>query len=124
MKTLRERVMERAHDELCPVCAFRGADGECYPPDPPGCAVVRNIDKLIEVVRSIRSDRMDPYVARLREVVCAECENQDETGRCKLRDRADCALDDYFQLLVEIIEDEIGREARPPTRAPRGTVGA
>jgi hypothetical protein len=37
---------------------------------------------------------------------------QDAQGRCRMRDHSDCALDDYFPLIVEIIEDELERVAK------------
>lgn len=107
MKGPYERILERIAGRICKVCAFRGADGECYSPDPEGCAIMRKLDDIIAAVQGIHSDRMDPYVDRLRELVCANCSNQDSRGNCPLRPGANCALDDYFELVVEIIEEEL-----------------
>ena len=106
---LAERVEKRVRDEICRVCIFRGPQGECLTPDPQGCGIIRSIDQAIQIVRETQSDRMDPYILKLREVVCKDCENQDQSGNCSLRPSADCSLDDYFGLLVEIIEDELKR---------------
>lgn len=32
---------------------------------------------------------------------------EDANGRCAMRDHADCALDDYFGLIVSIVEEEL-----------------
>lgn len=108
--SLKERVLKRIEERVCPVCAFRGADGRCYPPDEQGCPIQHKLDAVIDSVLEVQSPRMDPYVERLRVVVCDECRNQDAHHHCRLREAADCALDDYFGLLVEIIEEEHERE--------------
>lgn len=105
----RDRVEARIRDVVCPVCPFRTRTAACATHDPEGCAILRNLDQVIDVVRTIRSDRIDDYVERLREVVCAECRNQDSEGRCKVRDRIDCSLDCLFGLVVETVESELSR---------------
>jgi len=114
--SLKDRVIKRIEERVCPVCAFRGADGQCYPPDEEGCPIQLKLDAVIESVLAVKSSRMDPYVERLRLVVCDDCRNQDEQHHCRLRDAADCALDDYFGLLVEIIEEEAAKEGEQGTR--------
>lgn len=116
MNRLHERIRYQIRETLCPVCVFQGADGACYAPDPDGCPILRNVDKIVDVVQTIHSDRMEPYIERLREVICAECHNQNTSGECRMRDKADCALDDYFGLVVEIVERELGRPDRKPLR--------
>ena len=71
---------------------------------------MRNVQAAIDVVRGIQSDKMDPYVERLREVICSECPHEDMDGVCAMRAHADCPLDDYFGMLVEIIEEELARK--------------
>lgn len=110
MVALRDRVAARIAERVCPVCAFCGADGRCHTPDKEGCGILRNLDEIITIVREGHSDRMDPYIARLREVVCDSCRNQADDGRCPLRVGADCSLDDYFGLVVELVEEELARK--------------
>ncbi|MFO0974221.1 MAG: hypothetical protein U1A27_12400 [Phycisphaerae bacterium] len=113
MKTLRERVEQRVRDTVCRACIYEKADGGCNLDPGRDCPILGRVDKLIEVVRTTHSDDIDPYVARLREAVCAECEMQDGDGQCPLRRHADCALDDYFVLIVDLIEQELAVEPRP-----------
>jgi len=109
MKTLRERVEERIRQAICKACIYETAGGGCSFGGRTDCPILERLDKIIEVVRSTRSTTIDAYVQRLRDEVCAECINQSPDGRCALRDHADCPLDDYFVLLVEIIEEEAAR---------------
>lgn len=67
------------------------------------CPVELYVPELIEVVKSVDSPNMEDYAIRLREKVCAICE-QDEHGICDLRLQADCALDRYFLLVAEAVE--------------------
>jgi len=110
MKPLQERVKDRIRDTICRACIYRTAEGGCSLGGEENCAILDRVDKVMEIVRSIRSPTIDPYVDRLRDVMCAECRMQDERGRCKMRQHGDCALDDYFVLLVELVEQELDAE--------------
>ncbi|MCK6457755.1 MAG: hypothetical protein L6Q92_14640 [Phycisphaerae bacterium] len=112
MKPLRARVEDRIRETICRACIYEKSDGGCSLKDPNDCPIISRIDKIIDVVRTIRSDKIDPYVERLREVICSECRMQDENGQCTMRDHADCALDDYFVLIVDLVESELVAEAR------------
>jgi hypothetical protein len=112
MKTLHERVKDRILENICRICIYRTSEGGCSLGDPKRCPIIERIDKIIEVVQTIRSPRMEPYVERLRDVVCSECRMQDPQGHCRMRDHADCALDDYFGLIIDIVEQELTAEAR------------
>ena len=115
--TTRQRIEQRVQSEICSVCVFLGSDEKCYTPDPHGCAIIRNLDAAIRVVATTHSDRMDPYVAKVREAVCEHCAQRDPQGRCRLQVRADCALDDYMGLLVAIIEEELAKTKAEHTPA-------
>lgn len=109
MATLRERIERRIRDEICHVCLYERADGGCNQTLLDLCPIVAKLDEVIAIVRATDSDAIDPYVERLRETVCGECDNQGDDGHCGVRDRADCPLDDYFVLVVEIVEQELAR---------------
>jgi hypothetical protein len=109
LKPLRERVLERVQKDICSVCVYEGPNGTCCVPEELGCAIMRNVDDAIKAVGHTHSNDIEPYVKELRRIVCDECEHQDEDGHCDVRERRDCSLDDYFPMLVEIIEEEIAR---------------
>lgn len=110
MNNLRERIERRTRETVCHACIYQTPGGGCSLTGHEACPVMSKIDEVVGIVRSIRSDRIDPYAERLREVVCAECRNEDAEGHCKLRDHADCPLDDYFVMLVQIVEEELAAE--------------
>lgn len=110
MNSLRERVEARIRDTLCRACLYERADGGCSLSPASACPVLSRIDTLIDIVRNTHDDSVDPYVAKLRDAVCAHCVMQDEAGHCAMRTHADCALDDYFVLIVDLIEQELAAE--------------
>ena len=110
MKTLDERVKDRIRETICQACMHRTAKAGCSLGGEQECAIMSRSDKIIEIVRSIQDPSIEPYVERLREIICNECRMQDPRGHCRMRDHADCALDDYFVLLVDQVEQELDLE--------------
>ncbi len=106
---LQARILHRIDTEVSPNCMHRLPSAECLKPNDLPCPIVSNLDRIIEIVRSESADRIEPYVARLREQVCRHCGMEDENGRCELRDRVDCCLDAFFVLVVQVIEEELSR---------------
>ncbi len=109
MSSVHERIDSRLRAELCPKCVRYTREFTCSLPPGRECALFANLDKIVDVVRTTRSRRIDPYVDALRQAVCASCGHQDDTGRCPCRDGIDCALDCYFPMIVDAIEQELAR---------------
>jgi hypothetical protein len=111
MKSLRDRVEDRIRDTICRACIYEQPGGACsLEAGGADCPIIARIDRIIDIVRSTNAKTIDPYVDRLRENICAECREQAPDGRCILRERAECALDDYFVLLVDLVEQELSAE--------------
>lgn len=99
--------------KICPNCVRYTADHRCsLPPDRP-CVIFEALPTIAQVVQNVSSDRIDPYLDRIRTDLCAVC-NEDEHGRCPLRDHLDCALDSYLPLVVDEIEAACSRSGKPP----------
>lgn len=71
------------------------------------------LDDVIAVVEGIRDFSVEPYMDRVREVVCATC-RQDDTGRCVTRDAQRCGLDRHFDLIVAVVEQELKHDPGLP----------
>jgi hypothetical protein len=93
---------------VCTVCMDAAMFGDglvcCGLPVGRTCPVEAHLPQVIEVVESVDSPLMEDYVKVLRDKVCAVCENS-EGDFCALRLQADCALDRYFMLVAEAIEE-------------------
>lgn len=111
VKGLYDRIEARLLDDVCSKCIYRTAQGGCGLPRNIPCPILTRVKDIVEVVRSVSSDEIDPYVERLRAVVCRKCPIEDEGGHCRMRDKSDCALDDYFGLIVSIVEEELAAVA-------------
>lgn len=126
MKPLLERIEDRVRETICRACIYEKTGGGCAL-DKVACPIISRLDRVVDIVKHINSDRIDPYVEALRSVVCNQCVMQEATGRCPMREHADCALDDYFVLLVDLVEQELAAEVgatRPRrTRSFPGATG-
>ena len=65
-----------------------------------------HLSKLIDVVASIEDYSTEPYLEKVRDVVCVDC-SQNPAGQCVRRDAGMCGLDAYFPMIVGTIEQEL-----------------
>ncbi|MFQ5706536.1 MAG: hypothetical protein ACE5HO_03755 [bacterium] len=110
-----QEYLEAIRSRVCSVCIGGIFDNfgqfvRCGLPEDRTCPVETFLPKVIEVVRSVESPKIEDYVTVLRQKVCTEC-LQTEDGRCEVRLRADCALDRYFMLVAEAIEEATRKRA-------------
>lgn len=110
MTLFRERIEKKLHERICSACFAKQADGACGLPANFHCPLFEHLDEVIEIVAGIKDDAIDPYIDRLRQLLCSHC-RMDAEGHCSPRDHLDCALDMYFVLIVEIIESELKNES-------------
>jgi hypothetical protein len=120
----QEAVMEFAHAEeyrlywdaiqrrACAACLDAADDGSCGLPAGRTCALPAQLPAVVDAILLVHSDRMDDYVAAIEAAVCASCSEQDDHGRCGLRQEGACGLYTYLPLIVDAIEDvKSGRDA-------------
>lgn len=100
-------------ERICAACADRRDDGSCGLDAELQCSLERHLPQVLEAVKQVAGERIEPYVAALRDTVCTVCE-QGEPEVCEVRTQVDCPLDRYFGLIVETIEDYRNeQESRP-----------
>ncbi len=109
MSTLRNRIEARLRERI--EAAEKAATGGCGNLDL-GPLFAR-LDEVVSVVESIRDYSVEPYMERVREIVCATC-RQDPSGRCVTRDSDVCGLDRHFDLIVAAIEEELKHDPGLP----------
>jgi hypothetical protein len=90
---------------VCAVCLDSSDDGSCGLPSERTCAIEREFPHLVDSLQSVKSGRMEDYVAVVESEVCAHCREQDSDGRCRLRNHGECALSIYLPLVVDAIEE-------------------
>lgn len=91
--------------KICAKCVDGDGKGHCLIAKSRDCALKTHFPQIIETVNAVFSPSVDPYVEQLRKNVCAVCTGQTAGGACHLRDETECALDRYFPLIVQVIEE-------------------
>jgi hypothetical protein len=97
-----EKYLKAIREKVCSICVDSDENGNCKMTDEECCAVELYLDKIVEVVHSVASDKMSDYVDALHQKICVECRGNFE--RCNLRSDINCSLDRYFPLIVETIQ--------------------
>ena len=77
--------------------------------DQPGgvMALDPHLDTLVEMSRQMTTDRIEPYLARIIDDVCARCAEQDASGYCPLRHVNSCVLFSHARLILETIDSAL-----------------
>jgi hypothetical protein len=101
LEVYQKAVMER----ICAVCVDRRDDGSCGLDPHLECEVEKHLPALLDVVKGVKSQRIDTYVESLRRNICSVCEQGNADGTCDVRAKVDCTLDRYLALVIEAIEE-------------------
>lgn len=112
METLKRRLSQ----VVCPACTESKPDGSCGLEEPDQCPMWVQLPRLVKVVKAVQSPRMDPYLRKVREDVCANCRALQD-GRCDARDEGRCALDAYLLVIVQTIEGFLAGRAGAAERS-------
>jgi hypothetical protein len=101
----QEQLWQALQERVCVKCLDGDGQGACRIGRDGFCALKAYFPAIVEVVSSVHSSSILPYEELLRLKVCSKCKNQSPEGKCVLRQYVDCALDRYFPLIVEVIEE-------------------
>ena len=100
-----EEYWDALQSRVCRTCFEADAKGICHISGGSACAIKVHLKKILEVVNSVYSPSIEPYEEALRKKVCAHCTSQSPDGSCNLRQESHCALDRYFPIIVQVIEE-------------------
>lgn len=102
------------------VCRDCLKDGLCTLSPLGECPIAMHLPALVDIVRSVHSDRLDDYVQKLRTDVCSVCRSGElQSTECDYRDQGRCVLDSMLLPIVTIIEDHLARQRTPRRSAPK-----
>jgi hypothetical protein len=107
--TLEEALRQR----VCSVCVDRNIEGPCEANARHECTLFENLPQLARSIAGVHSDKMDDYIAALRENVCSVCLYQRLDGTCQEREEVRCSLDRYLLPIIETIEEVRGVALKP-----------
>jgi hypothetical protein len=92
-------------EEVCGRCIARLPNAPPCGPLGKGCGIERHLPALVELCRSTDSALMDPYIEKLHDTICCDCEYRDKPS-------CPCPLNYLLQLAVETVEKVQRRRAR------------
>jgi len=90
---------------VCSVCLDQRDDGSCRLPGARVCAIEGHLPRLVEVLASVQSRRVEDYEQAIRSQLCTTCEGEDRSGHCAYRQSGECALWTYLPLVVDAVEE-------------------
>jgi hypothetical protein len=82
--------------EVCSRCIERRSGAPPCAPLGKGCGIERHLPALLELCRTTNSALIDPYIEKLHDTICADCEYKDKSV-------CPCPLDYLLQLAVEAV---------------------
>jgi hypothetical protein len=98
--------------EVCSRCIARPPGGPPCAPLGKGCGIERHLPAIVELCRTTDSALMDPYIEKLHDTICSDCEYKD-TPACP------CPLEYLLELAVEAVEGVERRRAKlDPSNRP------
>jgi hypothetical protein len=103
--TDEEYYWEIVQKRICAKCVDGDGAGGCRVASDLDCALGRYFPQVLESIRSASGGSIVPYEEQLRNKVCGICIHQSADNSCSLRKEVDCALDRYFPLLVQVLEE-------------------
>jgi hypothetical protein len=96
---------EALRTRVCVRCIDGDGRGGCRVGGPSGCPLQRYLPQVVHAIHTVRPcESIEPYVAALRDGVCVHCSDQSPDGACTTRRDLECALDRYFPMVVETVE--------------------
>lgn len=106
-----QQLERKVKDLICPVCTERRPDGSCELTEQE-CPITMHLPRLLDLVGSVHSDRMQDYVEKVRSDICSVCRTTlSPIGQCDYRQEGRCALDAYLLPIVEVIDNFLSEKA-------------
>ena len=92
--------------KVCVKCVEGDKEGGCHIMRSERCTLKAYFPQTLDAVNAVYAPWISPYEEQLRDKVCkGACARQDASGACALREDVMCALDRYFPLVVQVIEE-------------------
>ncbi|HEY2931948.1 MAG TPA: hypothetical protein VGK99_09380 [Acidobacteriota bacterium] len=115
-----EELNNRLHQAVCNICTDHKPDGSCCYPDRSKSPLFAHVERLVDLAREVHSDRMKPYVERLRSDVCTVCNAPRWRGNCQVTSEGLCAVDAYLPVIIEEIEAFLAEKGKKESQGSSG----
>ena len=104
-----EQYWESIRGSVCRKCIDGDGTGNCRLPRGETCALITFFPEVVSMAGRLDADTFDEYLKAIRTNVCMQCENQSLEGTCAKRDAVECALDRYYPLVINVLEDALSK---------------
>lgn len=105
MNALRQRIEQKLQQRTDQIMAEAGGKlpADMFEP------LYRHLDEVIRVVSSTQDYSTEPFMRKVRQIVCTDC-MADPEGGCLRRAASSCGLDSFFPQIVGVIERELNAD--------------
>lgn len=100
-----EQYWDLIQARVCRKCVDGDGRGHCLLPATEPCALRESLPEIIRIARETESGTYEDSVNALRSQICDRCSHQLNDGTCRKRDRLECALDRYYVLVLDVLDD-------------------
>lgn len=92
-------------DKVCRKCIDGDGRGNCRLPSTLSCALKESLPEIVRIARETEGGSYEDSVNALRAGICSRCVHQLGDGTCVLRSTLECALDRYYLLVLDVIDE-------------------
>lgn len=91
---------------VCADCDYHRGNGSCGNLDPRGCAIFREMPRLISIAQRLPIPAALIYRQRVKESVPLTCQNETIEEPCPYQDTLECGLDALLPLVLDAVREE------------------
>lgn len=100
-----EQYWDLIQARVCRKCLDGDGRGNCLLPATESCALRDSLSEIIRIARETDSGTYEDSVNALRSQICSRCSHQMNDGTCLKRDSLECALDRYYVLVLDVLDE-------------------
>ncbi len=102
--TLMDKYQKAIRENVCSICVDSNDSGGCTLTNKETCAVQLYLPEIVDLVHKYDGKNLDELKILLQDKICSHCRTSGQEGDCYLREDANCSLDRYFMLIVDVIK--------------------
>jgi hypothetical protein len=87
---------------VCTICCDSDEKGRCTLNENEVCAIDLYSDEIVDIIHQNNEKPFEEIQKVLRNKICSKCKTGSKDC-CNLREDANCSLDRYFYLIVDIV---------------------
>jgi hypothetical protein len=98
-----DKYLKAIKENVCAICVDSSEKGKCTLHKDETCAVEFYFPQIMEIIKDNYNSDKKIMLDKLRAKICVDCRAQNEEEFCYLREDANCSLDRYFNVIVDVV---------------------